>query len=312
MKRSIQFQFESGPAPPKIHILGLSFVAIVTGIFALWTGYRAYDLQHHSAQTTGTVIELERSDEKIYPLFEFTDDEGRVHTVRANMSDDRFAVGESVDVVFRPDKPLAARINNWRSLYFFPTLLGILSIAFTIGTALFIRFRGFVENASKARSGELVMTRTRADGTVEQTVRSSVPLLTWIHRLFAAAALLAFAATGWAGWQSLNLAHVGIETSGVITELQRVGAKHRPTFQFTDASGVERVINSGNKTNDYLVGDSVPVIYYADKPEEAKIKKLSLFLSWPAYFGWLGFLFSWIWYATGYQLKAIRADANAT
>jgi len=308
MKRSIKLGFETGPAPPRVQIIGLGFVALVTGFFAVWTGYRAYDLERNGVQTTGTVVALAQNDDTVYPVFSFTDNEGRRHTVRAKVTNDDYTVGDKANILYRPSKPLDARIDAWWSLYFASFLLSVLSIGFFIGTSIFVKFKAHFDSEFKARRGKLLVTRTNPDGSVVQSTRSSMPLLTWVGRIFGFAAIVAFCAAGWVGWQSYKLARDGVETRGVVTMLTRVGASHRPWFEFTDSSGETQIVESNQTSNNYLVGDELRVIYFTDDPQKARIKNNSLFISFPAYLGVLGMLFSLIGFVTRYQLRSLRTD----
>lgn len=310
MRRSIQFSFETGPAPPGVQMIGLGLVAFVTGLFALWTGFRAYDLEHSGVQTTGTVVALEQSDDVVYPVFSFTDSNGREHTARAKVSNDDYAVGDELRVLYRPGKPLDARLDAWWSLYFAPVLLCILSMAFLIGAAVFAKFKPQLEAGIKARGGRLVTTRVNPDGSVVSSTRSSVPLLTWTSRIFGFAAVVAVGAAGWGSWNSYEFARDGVETRGIVTGLVRVGASHRPSFQFTDSMGETRLVESSQTSNDYLVGDALRIIYLPDDPQTARIKSATVFFSLPAYFGALGLLFALIALVTRMQLRSITTNSD--
>lgn len=306
MKRSIQLSFGTGPAPPRVQIIGLSLVALITGFFAVWTGHRAYDLEQNGVRTIAKIETLAKNDDTAYPVFSFVDNRGRQHTVRAKVTSNDYSVGDTINILYRPSRPLDARIDAWWSLYFAPMLLGVLSFAFFTGAGIFVKYRAHFDSAAKARRGKLITTRVNPDGSVVQSTRSSAPLLKWTGRIFGFAAVVAFCAAGWAGWKSYELARDGVETHGVVTSITREGASYRPSFEFTDSSGETRVVASNQTSNEYLVGDELSVIYFAGDPKAARFKNTSLFIAYPAYFGSLGLLFSLIWFMTRYQLRHIR------
>jgi hypothetical protein len=65
--------------------------------------------------TEGTIVGFERPHAKqVYPIFEFTDDTGRVHRV-INSSQQaivRFATGDSVPIVYSKSNPQLARLDT--------------------------------------------------------------------------------------------------------------------------------------------------------------------------------------------------------
>jgi hypothetical protein len=65
--------------------------------------------------TQGTVVSFERPHPKqVFPIFEFTDDTGRVHRV-VNSSQQaivRFATGDAVPIVYSKSNPQLARIDT--------------------------------------------------------------------------------------------------------------------------------------------------------------------------------------------------------
>lgn len=89
----------------------------------------------------GTVIEMvyrrknTRSGGKgggYLPVYQFKTLDGKKITAKDSLSSNppRFQVGQQVDVLYNPNNPHDARINQWLNLYFVPVLLGGLGLLF--------------------------------------------------------------------------------------------------------------------------------------------------------------------------------------
>ena len=290
MKRSIQFSFATGPASPRAQVIGLSLAAIITALIALWTGMGAHDLEQNGARAVGTVISLREGEEEVYPVFSFTDTEGRQHVIRANVSSNNYAVGDRLNIVYPPSTPLNASIDSFWSLYFFPVLFGILSVGLLTGAGLIAKYRHVFQADYIQRRGKLETVRQNPDGTTTRSTRSSLPLLKWTARIFGTISVLCFCAAGWTAWQSYSLTQNGVETRASVVRLVRTGSSHRPIFEFVDTSGETQVVESHLTTNNYLVGDALPVIYLPEEPQGARIYEILSLLGTPAYFCIVGTL----------------------
>lgn len=124
MRRSAQINFQTGPAPPKVQVIGLGLVAIALAVAAFWTAVVALDLEKNRVKAVASITALEGNDNNVYPVFNFSDNQGRRHTVRASFSFGDDIVGDTLNILYPPNAPLKARIDTWFSLYFFPLLFG--------------------------------------------------------------------------------------------------------------------------------------------------------------------------------------------
>lgn len=290
-KRSLSLSFATGPASPRAQVIGLSLVAIILMLLAGWTGFHSFDLDRNGIRTVGIVIEFEHSKESRYPVFSFADAQGRRHAVRAQSTTDEYAIGDSLSVLYPATRPLDAGIDTPRQLYFIPVLLGGLSIVFFAGASLAYRFKNLLTAIFTARRGQLTITKRSSDGSITQSTRSSLPLLKWTARVVGTLGLFFFGVAIWFGWNNYELAREGVKTQGTVTKLVRSGRNHRPWFEFIDGAGETRLVKSINATNEFLVGDQLPIIYPPNDPHAARIIGQSTYLSMPGYFGFLGTLF---------------------
>lgn len=290
MRLTTLFHFETGPASPRVQMIGLGLVAILLGAGAVWTAAGSHELERNGARTVATVIALEGDDENAYPVFRFADRAGRQHTVRANFAFGDHAVGDTLNVLYPVDRPLRARIHSPLSLYFLPVLLAGSSAVFLAAAGIFYRFRPFFEKDFAARRGRLVTTAVGPGGAVTRSERSSAPLLKGVVLIFGIASAGFFGATAWAGWQSYALAHDGVATQGTVVRLVRVGASHRVWFEFTDSRGEKQAREATQSSNDHLVGDTIHIRYFPGMPDSARLDKPATYLGLPAYFLLLGAL----------------------
>ena len=290
MKRSVQTSFQTGPAPPKVQMIGLGLVAIVLSGASIWTALLAVDLERNGVQAVAQITALEGKANDVYPVFDFSDVQGRQHSVRAAFSFGDYAIGDTLAILYPADAPLKARVNTWVSLYFLPTIFGVMSVLFFAAAAVFFRFRPFFEAHSAKHRGKMVTETVRPDGSVIRTLRSSEPLLKGVGVAFGLASLVFFSAALWACWHSIEMARLGAETPGTVTKLVRTGNSHRLWFEFTDSDGASHTQEATQSSNDYLVGDAVQIRYFPTDPRSARIDRPAMYLMLPAYFGGLGSL----------------------
>jgi hypothetical protein len=69
------------------------------------------------------------------PVFRFRTLQGQEVEVSGGLRTNppQFKVGQTIDVLYDPDKPQKARIKKWFNLYFVPALLGFLGLVFGCG-----------------------------------------------------------------------------------------------------------------------------------------------------------------------------------
>lgn len=306
MKKSASVSFETGPAPPRVHIAGFAIVATVLAIVAIWSGVDAWNLDNTGIRTTGRVVEHEGSGDASYPVFEFSDALGRSHAVRAAISAGNYPVGSEIPVIYPEDRPLTARIDDRIGLYFWTVFAGILCSVFLAGMWLIVKFRANFQAIFAARVGKLRVSRRGPSGTTTHTERSSSPLLTWIGRILGAGAVLWVVAAIWAGWQGFEFMRSGVTTQGVVVELVRIGRRHQVHVQFKDVDSELHRIVLPDKSNDYLVGDSIGLIYPNRYPRDVRVRSWSVFFGWSGYFTILAFVFILTRVAIRIQLTEIE------
>jgi hypothetical protein len=128
-------------------IVGTIFLPLGLGLLtgSAWTARSAVDARARAVRADGEVVELveERSRNSSgslwAPRVRFRIPDGRsfefVSSVRTKPP--AYAVGDRVAVRYDPDHPSEARIDDWLSWWFLPSLLGALGAVFTIvGSAL--------------------------------------------------------------------------------------------------------------------------------------------------------------------------------
>ncbi len=313
MKKSAQVSFGTGPAPLRVQIGGFLIVASILAIVALWTGVYAWKLDNNGIRTTGMVVDSERPSEASYPVFEFADSLGRTHTVRAAVSTGDYPVGSVIPVIYAGDRPLTARIDDKARIYAATIISGILSGAFLLGAGVLFRFRAAFRGMFAKRLGKLRVSRSGPDGRRTQSEYSSSPLLTWTGRIFGAGAVLLLGAAVWAGWQSYEFARSGVKAQGVVVELTRLGRNHEVRVQFKDLENISYRAVLPDRSNHYLVGDRIPLIYPAGDPRGVRLRSSSVFLGLPGYFTLLALVFILVRTMTRIQLAEIeKARRSAT
>lgn len=128
-------------------IVGIIFLPLGLGFLAgsAWTAHSAAGELARAVRADGEVVELvqERSSDSsaslLAPRVRFRIPDGRtfefVSSIRS--SPPAYAVGDRVVVRYDPDRPSAARIDDWLSWWFLPSVFGVLGAVFTlIGAAL--------------------------------------------------------------------------------------------------------------------------------------------------------------------------------
>ena len=110
-----------------------------------------------AVHTEGRVVELrERSGDNgstFSPVFTYHDSRGEEHRMDSTVSSDppRYEVGQSVPVLYRPDRPLDARINDFHSIWGLPFVTGIIA-ALDLTVAFIIWFWPSIARIFRRRS----------------------------------------------------------------------------------------------------------------------------------------------------------------
>lgn len=306
MRKSAQVSFETGPAPPRVHLAGFAIVASILALVAVWSGFHAWDLNKHGIRTTGVVVASERAGDASYPVFEFSDTLGRDHTVRAAVSVGDYPVGSTISVIYPEDRPLKARIDDRIRLYTLTMIAGVVSGAFLIGIAVMLKLQPVVQRMFAARLGKLRVSRLGPNGKVTRKENSSSPLLTWVGRIFGAGAVLMATAAVWTGWQSYQFTRLGITAQGTVVDLARLGRIHEVQVEFSDVDGTSHRLVLPDRSNDYLVGDAIALVYPVGHPRDVRLRSLSVFIGLPGYFTILAFVFLLVRISMRIQLAEIE------
>jgi hypothetical protein len=93
----------------------------------------------NSQQAQATITQMVYSSDSegggYTPVFRFRTLQGQEVEVSGGLRTNppQFKVGQTIDVLYDPDKPQKARIKKWFNLYFVPALLGFLGLVFGCG-----------------------------------------------------------------------------------------------------------------------------------------------------------------------------------
>lgn len=119
-------------------------LGLLGGAFYTWHSTNEFVSGARVAQ--GTVVDLvssRSSDSTWAPVVVFRTAEGREVRFRSEVrsSPPSHSVGETVEVLYRPEQPAKAEINSFMSLWFVTMVLGGIGAVFTLlgGALLFVR-----------------------------------------------------------------------------------------------------------------------------------------------------------------------------
>ncbi|MCH4254718.1 MAG: DUF3592 domain-containing protein [Proteus vulgaris] len=118
-----------------------AIIGVVIFVVALFVIKSELHLVRNGIETTGVVIELSinksSNDRSIYhPIIQFTTKDNREIIFRSleGSNPSRFHLGENISIIYLPDDPQKATINNFLGLYGAGTILGVFGLIFaTIG-----------------------------------------------------------------------------------------------------------------------------------------------------------------------------------
>lgn len=112
-------------------------IGVIIFIVALFVIKSELKLARNGIETTGIVIEQSISksseDRSIYhPIIQFNTENNRVITFRSPEGgrQSHFNLGEEISIIYLPDDPQRATINNFLGLYGAGTILGVMGLAF--------------------------------------------------------------------------------------------------------------------------------------------------------------------------------------
>ena len=135
------------------YLFTLFGAVMLAGTFYLSQDTRAFLAS--AVQAEGTVIELVRSHKTYRPVIRFTDrhDQTVEFTSSAGSNPPSYAVGEKVAVLYLPEKPHTAEIDDFFMIWGGLIILGILGVVFfLIGAGLFIASLRRQRTASRGRT----------------------------------------------------------------------------------------------------------------------------------------------------------------
>lgn len=123
--------------------------------FCLWgvyAGYMSWKLEQNGETTTGTVVQLEESNDGeggccVYsPIIEFNVN-GQTYSFDGDTASypPAYEVGEEVSVIYDPADPDTAQINKWTERWLMPIIL-IPAMAFTALLVNYFLFHAFRRN----------------------------------------------------------------------------------------------------------------------------------------------------------------------
>ena len=119
------------------------------------------------------------------------------------------------------------------------------------------------------------------------------PIVGWVIAVLGGLGLLA----AFGLWiYTLHFTHAALHTSGKVIEMRESSSKggrtYAPKFRFRDAAGIERVAASNvyQSRGAFHVGDTVPVLYLRDSPEEARIDSFQQVWGAPTMVGQISFV----------------------
>jgi hypothetical protein len=115
---------------------GVGFLLMALAlIFLVRTRIFISNSQQAQATITQMVYSSDSEGGGYTPVFRFRTLQGQEVEVSGGLRTNppQFKVGQTIDVLYDPDKPQKARIKKWFNLYFVPALLGFLGLVFGCG-----------------------------------------------------------------------------------------------------------------------------------------------------------------------------------
>lgn len=111
---------------------------ILSSIFPIGMGVFFYlqsrSFLANSVKTTALVSDLQRSGDVYYPIFSFTDKEGKTYAFKSSSGSNppAYKTGDTVSVLYDPENPTEARADSFFDLWLFP----VLAVAMGIGSII--------------------------------------------------------------------------------------------------------------------------------------------------------------------------------
>lgn len=122
------------PQTKKTILKFLGVLIILSSIFPVGMGVLFYSQSSSfltkSIKTTAVVSDLEDRNRVYYPVFSFTDRDGKDHSFKSNSGryPPAYKKGDSVIILYNPEDPKQARTDSFADLWLFPILGGVLGV----------------------------------------------------------------------------------------------------------------------------------------------------------------------------------------
>lgn len=122
---------------PSIAILFLAVLGSIFSGIAIFTALRSERLEKRGRLASGVITELVKEQSRdadgypqtyYHPVFRFDDQSGSTHVVKSlvGTNPSGLGVGQTVRVLYDPDKPSLASIDTFGQMWMIPVVFGIL------------------------------------------------------------------------------------------------------------------------------------------------------------------------------------------
>lgn len=165
----------------KIVLIVFFILGILLLLGSLFMTYQQLNFVHQAQTTLAVVVDNKISSSKdsngkqsvtYCPIFQFSEAGGQRYSIRSHTCSRpaRYAIGERVEVLYRPDDPNEARLNNFGSLYLAPLILAILGGLFTlVGVVVFT-----LNHLRNKRKNQLLQTGRRIEALISDMSLNTV------------------------------------------------------------------------------------------------------------------------------------------
>jgi hypothetical protein len=116
------------------------FTSVILLTASIFVYHHTQNFVHSASRAQGTVSKLVGRDgeEFLYPVFTFEDSQGTAHNIESLSGSypAAYKVGDSVAVIYQPDKPENAEIDSFLNIWIWPIGLasfGTLNLLFGLG-----------------------------------------------------------------------------------------------------------------------------------------------------------------------------------
>jgi hypothetical protein len=132
----------------RLGIVGILVVGVLLALITAFFWLHTHQFVVSAKNASGTVVDLpvrhDKDRDVYYAVFQFTDDKGAKHKAESLLSSSnrRYAICDTVPVLYDPSKPANAELNELWSIWLVPVYLGILAgLILLNGVGLWALFR---------------------------------------------------------------------------------------------------------------------------------------------------------------------------